>query len=88
MKQQNSNIPQGYKNSPFGVIPDIWEKLEVIDFTRLSLLVQQTQNKSYIVISISATVSQKFKSIVNEENTIFPTVSGKFKSSTDDIIEK
>lgn len=40
--RQNKEVPQGYKNSPLGIIPEEWEKRNDIDFSELSVIIKQT----------------------------------------------
>ena len=38
---KNQHIPQGYKDSPLGIIPEDWNNVEMKDFGQLSQLIQQ-----------------------------------------------
>lgn len=58
--KQNNNIPQGYKNSPLGVIPQEWENSKEIEFKELSNLVSLTntitQQSVFRAINTAATL--------------------------------
>lgn len=40
--EKNNKVPQGYKDSPMGIIPEVWEKKIDIDFSELSVIIRQT----------------------------------------------
>jgi len=40
----NNNIPQGYKESPIGIIPQEWEAKHTIIFSELSVIIKHTHD--------------------------------------------
>lgn len=53
--KQNKNIPQGYKDSPLGIIPQEWEVKGDVNFDKLTISVKQihSQTQSYAVKAIN-----------------------------------
>jgi len=44
MEKMNNNIPQGYTESPIGIIPKEWEAKHTINFSDLSVIIKHTHD--------------------------------------------
>ena len=72
--EQNKNIPQGYKDSPLGIIPQEWEVKRLGDIANIdekSLNSQTLNDYEFDYISLSDVDSEDFKIETTKQILLF-----------------